>query len=304
MAEKRDIKRKNAGEKLRAISDRYRSYIEVTGQLAWTTNADGEVEEDIPSWRRYTGQSYKEVKGWGWSEAVHPDDIERVTQIWKKAVATKSSYEVEYRVRRHDGIYRHFLARGVPVAKEDGKVREWVGTSIDITERKKAEEEIKEAAAEWSKTFDAIPDLVFVLDKDYRITKVNKVFVDMLKAKPEDIIGKKCYELLHKRNSTWPGCPSEASAKDKKSHTIEVDDPNIGLPLLVSASPLLDDKGRVTGFVHTAKDMSVIKKAEEAVEKKMRDMERFQKATMGREKMILELKAKVKELEAKVREKS
>ena len=138
----RDItESKRAEEKLRAISDRYRSYIEVTGQLGWTTNAGGEIEEDIPSWRRYTGQDYEEIKGWGWSKAIHPDDLERTMQLWTKAVTTKSTYEVEYRLRRYDGVYQYFLARGVPVFKEDGNIREWVGTCIEITERKRMEEE-------------------------------------------------------------------------------------------------------------------------------------------------------------------
>jgi two-component system CheB/CheR fusion protein len=134
--------RKHAEEKLRASWERSRSYIEVTGQLGWTTNADGEVIEDLPSWRAYTGQTYDEVKGWGWAEALHPDDVEYAAQVWRKAVEEKRMYEVEYRIRRHDGIYRLFMARGIPVFKEDGSVREWVGTCIDITERKQAEADV------------------------------------------------------------------------------------------------------------------------------------------------------------------
>jgi two-component system, chemotaxis family, CheB/CheR fusion protein len=138
-----ELERRQDEEALRAISDRYRSYIEVTGELGWTTDADGKVVEDMPSWRKYTAQTYKEVEGDGWSKALHPDDLEHVFQVWEKAVREKSSYEVEYRIRRHDGIYRHFMVRGKPVLNEDGSVREWVGTCIDITERKKTEEALK-----------------------------------------------------------------------------------------------------------------------------------------------------------------
>ncbi len=130
---------RKAEEALQRSEKRYRSYIEMTEQLGWTTNADGEVVEDIPSWRKFTGQSEEEVKGWGWSKALHPDDREKVAQLWRNVVATKTNYEVEYRIRRHDGIYRHFLIRGVPVFKDDGNIQEWVGTCIDITERKKME---------------------------------------------------------------------------------------------------------------------------------------------------------------------
>lgn len=134
--------RKEAEEALRASVERYRSYIEVTGQLGWTTRANGEVEKDIPTWRQFTGQSVEDVRGWGWSRALHPDDRERTEQSWKNAVKARRTYEVEYRVRRHDGIYRQFLARSVPVIEDDGSIREWVGTCIDVTERKQAEREL------------------------------------------------------------------------------------------------------------------------------------------------------------------
>jgi PAS domain S-box-containing protein len=135
-------------EALRRSEARYRSYIEMTEQLGWTTSADGEVTEDIPSWREFTGQSEEQVEGWGWSEALHTDDLEHTARVWRNAVATKNRYETEYRIRRYDGVYRHFMARGVPVFKDNGDIREWVGTCIDITERRRAEEELQQRTLE------------------------------------------------------------------------------------------------------------------------------------------------------------
>ena len=132
--------RKRAAEALRVSEQRHRSYIELTGQLGWTTTADGSLVEDLPAWRAFTGQSGEEIKGTGWANALHPDDVERALESWNKAVAAKSPYEIEYRVRRHDGVYRHWLVRGVPLFREDESIREWIGTSIDITDRKRAEE--------------------------------------------------------------------------------------------------------------------------------------------------------------------
>lgn len=133
---------------LRESEERYRSYIEVTGQLAWVTGADGLVAADMPAWRKYTGQTFEEIKGAGWANALHPDDIERIQSVWERSVAGRVSYESEYRVRRSDGAYRHFLTRGIPLFRADGSVREWVGAAIDITERRQAEDELRRAHEE------------------------------------------------------------------------------------------------------------------------------------------------------------
>jgi len=132
---------------LQESEERYRSLVLATSQIVWTTDAKGQVE-DIPSWRAYTGQSESEIIGWGWLEALHPEDRDRTAQIWSKAVQTKNLYETEYRIRAADGTYRYFYARGVPVLAADGKIREWVGTCTDITERFQAESALKARAEE------------------------------------------------------------------------------------------------------------------------------------------------------------
>jgi two-component system CheB/CheR fusion protein len=130
-------------EEMRLLSEaRYRSFIEVTGQIGWVTNASGEIVEDVPSLRKFTGQSYQEAKGTGWTKALHPEDLERTLSVWNNAVLKKIPYEIEYRMLRHDGVYRYLLARGFPIFNDDKSILEWVGTCIDITERKLNEEKL------------------------------------------------------------------------------------------------------------------------------------------------------------------
>ena len=112
---------------------RYRSFIAATAQIVWATDAQGNVVEDIPSWRAFTGQTREEIKGQGWLNALHPEDREPTATVWAHAIQTCSHYAAEYRVRRHDGEYCHFMVRGIPLFNEDGGVREWVGTCTDIT---------------------------------------------------------------------------------------------------------------------------------------------------------------------------
>ncbi len=138
-----EIRERNRAEQsLQESEQRYRSLTIATTSMVWITGANGEVVEDIPSWRAFTGQSKDEVLGWGWSEAVHPDDRRRTQRIWRRAVETRTLYDTEYRIRRHDGRYRTVAVRGVPVLEPDGAVREWIGTCTDVSERKKVEQEL------------------------------------------------------------------------------------------------------------------------------------------------------------------
>lgn len=166
--------------------------------------------------------------------------------------------------------------------------------------RKKAEEAIATSEREWQKTFDAISDLVFVQDKDYNIIRVNDAVLKALKKKPEEIIGKKCFEVMHSLDNPWPGCPYEYTKLDMQSHTAEVEDYNIGIPLLITISPIFNAKGEFIGAVHIAKDISERKKMENELKERINELEGFRKITVGRELKMIELKAKIAELQERI----
>lgn len=126
-------------------------------------------------------------------------------------------------------------------------------------------DELRRAEADWQNTFDSITDLTFLLDNEHRITKANKIFLDAFKLTPEDVIGRKCYELLHKSAAPFPDCPFCKTLIDKKHHTERVDDPAIGIPLLVTTSPIFNNRNEIIGSVHFAKDISELEGAEKAL---------------------------------------
>ncbi|HZU45463.1 MAG TPA: PAS domain S-box protein [Terriglobales bacterium] len=140
----RDIsERKQVEHALQYSEQRYRSLVVATSQVVWTTNVNGEVSGDMPMWREFTGQSFDEIQGWGWINSVHPEDRERTSTVWIRAVKNRTLYDTDYRMRRRDGEYRYMVVRGVPILEQDGSIREWIGTCTDITERRKAEQEIR-----------------------------------------------------------------------------------------------------------------------------------------------------------------
>jgi PAS domain S-box-containing protein len=117
---------------LRIREERFRSLVMATSQIVWTNTPDGRVAEDSPSWKAFTGQTYDEWKEFGWLDALHPDDRETTARLWAHCVATRSVFQTEYRLRRADGQYRWTSVKGVPIADQDGTVREWIGANTDI----------------------------------------------------------------------------------------------------------------------------------------------------------------------------
>lgn len=126
-----------------------------------------------------------------------------------------------------------------------------------------ASETSQEASGQWQATFDAITDLVSVQDKESRLVRVNKAYADILKTKPEDLIGKHCYEVLHGTSCPFDNCPHVQTMNTKKTVTEELFEPRLGVFLEVSTSPIFNEAGETTGTIHLAKDITERKKAED-----------------------------------------
>ncbi|WP_288379712.1 PAS domain-containing protein [uncultured Massilia sp.] len=136
----RDVtERELAEEAISRNEQRFRSLIEASTQVVWHCGPDGSMEADSPTWRAYTGQTYEEWRGFGWTDAVHPDDRAACLAHWRRCMAEGRVYEAEQRVRALGGEYRWTAARAVPIFNEDGAIREWVGTTTDIHDRRQAE---------------------------------------------------------------------------------------------------------------------------------------------------------------------
>jgi PAS domain S-box-containing protein len=156
-----NTERKRAEEAVRYSEERFRSLVEATSAVVWSTTASGEMAGEQARWSAFTGQSAEELKGWGWLDAIHDDDRERCAGDWRQSVLDRALYETEHRLRRRDGEYRHMLARAVPIHNPDGTVREWVGLHMDITESKRFESALREAEERYRLAARATNDAIW-----------------------------------------------------------------------------------------------------------------------------------------------
>jgi PAS domain S-box-containing protein len=171
----RDVtERVQAVRVLRQSEERYRSLVQATAQVVWTAAPDGQILQDSPSWRAYTGQRFAQMKGSGWLNAVHPRDRARVVELWRHSVATGTGYQLKMRIRRFDSEWRHVSVRGVPVREADGKIREWVGFGLDITERVLAKEAIVKERDFSDAILSSLPGIFYLLDENGLNLRWNK----------------------------------------------------------------------------------------------------------------------------------
>lgn len=135
---------------LRESERRFRVLTEAIPQIVWATRPDGWHIHFNQRWLEYTGLTLEQSLGHGWNPPFHPDDRDRAAKRWLQATESGDPYEIEYRLRRHDGVHRWMLGRALPLRNESGHITLWLGTCTDIDDLKRANEQIKrDAALSW-----------------------------------------------------------------------------------------------------------------------------------------------------------
>jgi PAS domain S-box-containing protein len=128
----------NGSEQARQAQN-VRLVVDAIPTLAWSAQSDGSTDFFNQRWLDYTGLSAEQARDWGWTAALHPDDLNGLVGYWRSVLASGEPAEIEARLRRFDGEYRWFLFRATPSFGNDGKVVKWFGTNTDIEDRKRAE---------------------------------------------------------------------------------------------------------------------------------------------------------------------
>src|SRR5882757_1948548 len=160
--------RRRTEEALRESQQRWRSLTEALPQLVWGARPDGWCDYFRTQWTNYTGVGENDLLGWRWMETLQPDDREPTRQFWTESGAGRQPYDVEYRVRRSDGTYGWFKTRGTPIRDSDGTIVKWFGTCTDITDRKQAEQTLKDQELELRQAHDLLEIKVMERTKELR----------------------------------------------------------------------------------------------------------------------------------------
>jgi PAS domain S-box-containing protein len=137
--------------------------------------------------------------------------------------------------------------------------------SIDERKEEEARAEILKAKVEWERTFDAVPDLIAIIDNTFRITRINKAMADRLGISKDVVTGKKCHEIVHKLGKHHGACPFALLLADGKIHSAEILEKNLNGTFLVTTSPIYDAAGTITGTVHIMHDVTESRRAEDAI---------------------------------------
>jgi PAS domain S-box-containing protein len=184
--------RKAAEQAIRESEARFRYLAETVPQLVWVTDREGRHEYHNPQWFDYTGLARTDTGQDVWSRVLHPEDGPRALARWRHSLRTGEPYQIEYRFRRHDGEYRWFLVRAVPVLDENGEAARWFGTCTDIHEQKEAQLELARLYHEVQEANRAKSEFLRVMSHELR-TPLNAIlgYADLLEMGIPEPIGPK-----------------------------------------------------------------------------------------------------------------
>jgi PAS domain S-box-containing protein len=187
---------KSTQEALREKQRHFRELVESIPQLAWTDLPDGYCDYLSPQWVEYTGVPMKEHLGFGWVDAIHPDDRDKACADWHHSTANGIPLENEFRIRRSDGAYRWFKNRAIPLRNEHGKIVKWFGTNTDIDDLKCAEQKLHEAEARFHRTFDGMEEGCQIIGCDWKYLYINESAAKQGRRTPAELSGRTMMEAF------------------------------------------------------------------------------------------------------------
>jgi len=264
-------------EELRVVAAQSQALLHAITQMHWTTNPDGSSGIECPQWREFTGQSAEEIQGVGWLDAVHPDDRAHAIEAWQGAVAARSLYRVEYRIRRRDGVYHDFLVLGAPWILEDGSIQNWVGCCVDIFEQRQTERALRVGEERFRTITMRLPIAVFEANAEGQNTFTNEHWSAITGLSREEGTGHGWTRIVHPEDvaSTQAAWSEMVRAQEqKRPMEFRFCGPNGAIRwVAVKAVPLKNAEGVVERYLGTVNDITDRKRTEDLIREIMEQKE-------------------------------
>ena len=187
---------------------------------------------------------------------VYPtrEEFERVGREKYPEIERTGKGSVETQFRRKDGQVIDVMLSSAVIDRADFS-RGVTFTAADITRQKRSERALKDAVDRWQRTFDAVPDLICILDAEQRIVSVNKAMAERVKMAPEELQGRHCYEVVHRLGNPPEWCPY-LKMNEHGTQSADMGEPNLGGTFNVTVTPIGDGDGGFAGAVHVVRDIT------------------------------------------------
>jgi PAS domain S-box-containing protein len=280
--------RKLAEERVRDSEARFYNMATHAPVMIWITEPDGRCSFLSDSWYAFTGQTAATGLGYGWLDAVHPDSREHAEAEFRAATRERRAFELEYRLRRHDGVYRWAIDAAAPRLSDRGEFLGFIGSVLDITPRKEAEQQLERRRAELQTMLDLLPvGIAIAHDSQAEQITVSPSLANLLRLAPgqnASLTGPASAQLRYRceragreiRGDELPmqrACRAGAQVRNEELDIVFDDGSRV--PLLISASPLFDENGAVRGAIATHVDISALKETQHVLERADRQKDEF-----------------------------
>ncbi len=216
---KERLDRKSAQAQRQESEARFRMMADTAPVMIWMSDIDRLGDYFNKVWLEFTGKTLAQEIGIGWMESLHPDDLPKYMDVYRRAFDARSEYRIEYRLRRYDGEYRWVVSTGVPLYRPDRTFAGYIGSCIDISDRKQAEQErvmalsreqaarkqaeetaqaLLSANARITNILESITDAFVAFDLNWNYTYINHKALELVGKSQVELIGKNIRDIFPK----------------------------------------------------------------------------------------------------------